>query len=93
VSRQENELPVDSYLPAKEVDPVERKAEALALAQPGAGGQDHERAIAVGDGLDDAGLERFDTRGSAFGSRIPMAGFCGMTRSATAARKMETAYR
>jgi len=61
------------------------------------GRKDDERPIAVGDRLhdrlDDFGPNGSTRRGSAFGSRVPTAGFCEMTRSAVAARKIATTYR
>jgi hypothetical protein len=64
-------LTIDGDLSAQEVDPIQREPEALALAKPGAGGEDYERPIAVRDSIDDRlndlGLQRLDP--SRFGPR------------------------
>nr|WP_239568144.1 hypothetical protein [Geodermatophilus bullaregiensis] len=53
---QGDQLPVDGQLSAQEVDPVDAEAEGLTLPESGAGGEDHQGAVAIrhrlGEGLD-----------------------------------------
>ena len=63
---KEDELAVDRDRAAQEVDPIDGEAEALALAHAGAGGEEHDRPVAlgqlVGDCLDLLDGRRFDLR-------------------------------
>lgn len=53
----EDELAVDSDRAAKEVDAVDAQAEALALAKPGPGGEDHQGSVALRHALRDGAYD------------------------------------
>ena len=97
MSRQCEQLLVDTYRPAGKVDSVDCQPEGFALTQSCAGGEHDQGLVALRSfsqqGADRCGTERLAARGTTRGSTMRLQGENGISRSSTADLKIAQHHR